>query len=258
VIQLNSVGNSNYNSLQSTFRIRSWHGLSSQFVYTWGHELDTMTEYRGQMQLDYTNPKLDYGSGDFDTRQNFTAFFTYDIPGSSHGPKMLTHGWQISSLMSFHDGQPFNFPGTDPSPTQRPGLDLISNPYAGISRTFSKNLGGEPGEQWVNPAAFCVPGAAGCTGPSNPNGNVGRNAFRGPGFADVDLSVIKNIPVTERLKVQLRAEMFNLFNRINLASGAGSVGSDGTVRDTIGDFNGAPGLGPGEPFNLQIAAKIIF
>jgi len=52
--------------------------------------------------------------------------------------------------------------------------------------------------------------------------------------------------------------MFNVFNRINLASGAGSVGSDGTVRDTIGDFNGAPGLGPGEPFNMQIAAKIIF
>jgi hypothetical protein len=70
--------------------------------------------------------------------------------------------------------------------------------------------------------------------------------------------VIKNIPVTERVKLQLRAEMFNLFNRKNLASGAGSVGSDGTVRDTIGDFNGAPGLGPGEPFNLQIAGKIIF
>jgi hypothetical protein len=105
---------------------------------------------------------------------------------------------------------------------------------------------------------FCVPGATGCAGPANPNGDLGRNAFSGPGFADFDLSVIKNIPLTERMKLQLRAEMFNLFNRINLASGAGSVGSDGTVRDTIGDFNGAPGLGPGEPFNMQIAAKIIF
>jgi len=258
VIQANTVGNSNYNALQSTFRVRSWHGLSAQFAYTWSHELDTMTEYRGQIQFDYTNPKLDYASGDFDTRQNFTAFFTYDLPGSSHGPKILTHGWQISSLMSFHSGQPFNFAGTDASGTQRPGLDLIGDPFAGISRSFSKNLGGEPGEQWVNPAAFCVPGAAGCAGPTNPIGNLGRNAFVGPGFADVDLSVIKNIPIKERLKLQLRAEMFNLFNRINLASGAGSVGPDGTVRDTIGDFNGAPGLGPGEPFNMQIAAKIIF
>ena len=258
VLQLNSVGNSNYNSLQSTLRVRSWHRLSSQFAYTWAHELDTMTEYRGSMQWNYLNPKLDYGSGDFDTRHNFTAFFTYDLPESAHGPKLLMHGWQISALLSFHTGQPFNFPGTDASGTQRPGLDLIGNPFAGISHTFSKNLFGEPGEQWINPAAFCIPGAAGCTGPSNLNGDLGRNAFYGPGFADIDLSVIKNIPIKERLKLQLRAEMFNVFNRINLASGAGSVGSDGTVRDTIGDFNGAPGLGPGEPFNMQIAAKIIF
>jgi hypothetical protein len=117
---------------------------------------------------------------------------------------------------------------------------------------------------WVNPAAFCVPGSAGCPGPTattldgNPIGDIARNSFYGPGFADVDLSVIKNIPLTERIKMQLRAEMFNLFNRKNLATGAGSVGSTGYVGDTIGDFNGAPGLGPGEPFNLQIAAKIIF
>jgi len=241
VLQLNSVGNSNYNALQSVLRIRGWHGFSSQFAYTWAHELDTMTEYRGAIQFDYTRPKLDYGSGDFDTRHNFTAFWTYDIPGSSHGPKILTHGWQLSSLWSFHKGQPFNFNAG----TQRPGVDLVGNPFAGVSHSFSKSLGGEPGEQWVNPNAFATPAS-------------GRNAFYGPGFGDVDVSVIKNIGITERMKLQLRAEMFNVFNRINLATGAGSVGSDGTVRDTIGDFNGAPGLGPGEPFNLQLAAKIIF
>ena len=257
VLQLNSVGNSNYNALQSTFKIRSWHGLSSQFGYTWSHELDTMSEYRGSIQFDYRNPKLDYGSGDFDTRQNFTAFFTFDVPGSSHGPKMLTHGWQVSSLMSFHGGQPFNFNAG----TQRPGLNLVQNPFSGVRHTFSAANGGMP---WVNPAAFCVPGSAGCPGPTATTadglfiGDIGRNAFYGPGFADLDLSVIKNIPVTEQLKVQLRAEMFNVFNRINLATGAGSVGGNGYVGDTIGDFNGAPGLGPGEPFNLQIAAKIIF
>jgi hypothetical protein len=79
-----------------------------------------------------------------------------------------------------------------------------------------------------------------------------------PGFADVDLSVFKNIPIRERFTVQLRAEMFNVFNRINLATGAGSVGPNGVVSDTIGDYNGAPGLGPGEPFNMQLAGKIIF
>jgi len=254
VLQENSIGSSNYNSLQTTLRIRAWHGLSSQFAYTWAHELDIMTEYRGSVLFSAANPALDYGSGDFDTRNNFTTFLTYDIPGSSHGPKILTHGWQISSLMSFHSGQPFNFDAG----TQRPGLNLIANPFAGVSHTFSKALGGStPGEQWVNPAAFCVPGV-GCPGPTDPAGDLGRNAFYGPGFADVDLSVIKNIPFTERVRIQLRAEMFNVFNRKNLATGSGSVGSDGSVRDTIGDFNGAPGLGPGEPFNMQLVGKIIF
>jgi hypothetical protein len=250
ILQLNSVGNSNYNALQSTLKIRSFHGLSSQFAYTWAHELDTMTEYRGAVQFDYTRPKLDYGSGDFDTRQNFTAFLNYDIPGSSHGPKILTHGWQLSSLLTFHGGQPFNFNAG----TQRPGLNLVSDPFAGVSHSFSVAQGGL---QWVNPNAFCTPGP-GCPGTTDPAGNVARNAFYGPGFADVDLSVIKNIQIIERVKLQLRAEMFNIFNRKNFATGAGSVGGKGIVGDTIGDFNGAPGLGPGEPFNLQLAAKIIF
>jgi len=95
--------------------------------------------------------------------------------------------------------------------------------------------------------------------------------------------VIKTIPITERVRVQLRAEIFNLLNRINLASGPGSVsigtgstchqdpatsrcaapssalyGGFGKVTDTIGDFNGAPGIGPGEAFNMQLAIKIIF
>jgi hypothetical protein len=248
IIQLNSVGTSNYNSLQTTLKIRTWHGFNAQFAYTYSHELDEVTEYRGAIPLDSFNLAQEYGSGDFDTRHNFTAFWSWDIPGSSH-LKLLTSGWQLSTEITLHSGQPFNFDAG----TQRPGLNLVSNPFAGVSHTF---VAGQ-GEQWVNPAAFCIPGP-GCPGTTNPDGDLSRNKFYGPGFADVDLSVFKNIPITERLKIQLRAETFNLFNRKNLASGAGSVGSNGVVADTIGDFNGAPGLGPGEPFNMQLAAKIIF
>jgi hypothetical protein len=248
IVQLNSIGNSNYNSLQTTLKINGWHGVTGQFAYTWSHALDDVTEYRGAIPLDSFNLAQEYGSGDFDTRHNFTAYLSYDVPGSSHGPKWVTHGWQLSTLISIHSGQPFNFPGTDPSGTQRPGLYLVSDPFAGVNHTFSASSGGE---QWVNPSAFVK-------APAGDPGDVSRNAFSGPGFANVDLSVFKNITFTERLKLQLRAEMFNLFNRKNLASGAGAVGSSGYVADTIGDFNGAPGLGPGEPFNLQIAGKIIF
>src|SRR5271157_1720664 len=254
ILQLNSNGNSNYNALQAILRLHSWHGLTGQFSYTWAHALDDVTEYRGQIPLDSYILKLDYGNSDFDTRNNFVGYWTYNIPGSKHGPPILTHGWQIGGLLSFHSGQPFNFPGPGPSGTQRPGLNVIGDPFAGVPHSFSAANGGE---LWVNPAVFCVPGP-GCPGTTNPAGNLARNRYFGPGFSDVDLSVIKNIPIKERVTIQLRAEMFNIFNVKNLASGAASVGSNGYVSDTIGDFNGAPGLGPGEPFNMQLVGKIIF
>lgn len=253
IIQLNSDGNSNYNSLQTLLKIRSWHRFNAQFAYTYSHEFDEITEYRGAIPFDSFNLRQEYAHGDFDTPNNFTAFFNWDVPGSSH-LQLLTTGWQVSSEITLHSGQPFNFPGTAASGTQRPGLNIIGNAFAGVSHNFVPGVG----EQWVNPAAFCVPGSAGCPGTANPDGDLSRNRFYGPGLADVDLSVFKNFPIKERVTIQLRAEMFNTFNRKNLASGAGSVGSNGFVADTIGDFNGAPGLGPGEPFNMQLAAKIIF
>lgn len=243
--QLNSVGDSNYNSLQTTFKIRSWHGLNSQFSYTWGHSLDFVSAYRGTLPLDSTNLRAEYGNGDFDTRHSFSASFVYDIPKASwaHGwSNRVVNGWQVSSLWILHGGQPFNITGN----SNRPGYNITGDPFAGVSHTFSAANGGE---QWVNPLVFT---------PVAGLGNLSRNKFYGPSFKDVDLSVFKNIPITERVRIQLRAEIYNMFNRINLASGAGSVGGGGKVTDTIGDFNGAPGLGPGEPFNMQLVAKIIF
>ena len=255
ITQLSSVGTSNYNSLQTTFKIRRWHGFTSQFSYTWAHSLDLMTEYRGVFPLDSTNLKEEYGNSDFDQRHTFSAFWNYDIPGASWGPKILTHGWQVSSLIQVHTGNPFNISNTlGVGSESRPGLNLVGDPFAGVSHEFSKSL---PGVQWVNPAAFCVPGP-GCAGPTDFHGTLSRNKFYAPGYGDWDLSVFKNISVTERFKVQLRAEMYNVFNRINLPTGPGSVNSNGTATDTIGDFNGAPGIGAGEPFNMQLAAKIIF
>jgi hypothetical protein len=263
ILQLNSIGTSNYNALQTSVRVRAWHGLTSQFGYTWAHTLDEISEYRAVIADNPNNIKLDYGNSDYDTRHLFTTSLTYEIPGSSRGPKLLTHGWQVSALMNFHSGQP--------SDITRLGLDLIGDPFSGVDHKFSAANGGM---LWWNPAAFAVP-ASGI-------GNLSRNKFRGPGYGDVDLSIFKNIPVKERFTIQLRAEMFNLFNRVNLASGPGSVGSScatdptaanprqcvgpssalysgfGFVSDTIGDFNGAPGIGPGEAFNMQLAIKIKF
>jgi hypothetical protein len=248
--QLNSIGTSNYNALQTTLRLRAWHGLSTQMAYTWSHELDEISAYRGAIPYDSHNYKAEYGNGDFDTRNNFSATLTWDIPGSSHGPKVLTHGWSVNSLMTFHSGQPLD--------EVRTGYDIIGDPFAGISHRFQKS-----GVTWINPDAFCLPavdgGTAPCSGPNVFGGDLSRNKIYGPGFSDVDLSVIKNIPITERIKAQFRVELFNLFNRINLASGVGATSpGNGIISDTIGDFNGAPGIGPGEAFNLQLGLKILF
>lgn len=248
--QLNSIGTSNYNALQSTLRLRAWHGLSTQIAYTWAHALDEISAYRGAIPYDSTNLKAEYGNGDFDTRHNFSATLTWDIPGSEHGPRFLTHGWSVNSLMTFHGGQPLD--------EFRTGYDIIGNPFAGVSHAFKKT-----GVTWINPAAFCLPAVDGgngtCTGPNIFGGNLRRNQIYGPGFSDLDLSVLKNIPITERVKAQFRIEMFNVFNRVNLASGVGATSpGSGIINDTIGDFNGAPGIGPGEAFNLQLGLKILF
>jgi len=242
--QLNSVGTSNYNALQTTLRLRAWRGLSSQFVYTWAHTLDDISAYRGAIPLDSTNLKAEYGNGDFDTRHNFSATFTWDIPGSSHGPKILTHGWAVNSLMTFHGGQPIDEVRGEFGSV---GIDEIASPFAGVSHAFHKS-----GVTWINPASFVSPGTTFL-------GSLRRNQIYGPGFSAVDLSVFKNIPITERVKAQFRIEMFNTFNRVNLSSGVGATStSSGVIADTIGDFNGAPGIGPGEAFNMQLGLKILF
>jgi hypothetical protein len=254
VNQLNSIGTSNYNALQTTLRLRAWHGLNASFAYTWAHELDEISQYRGAIPYDSTNLKGEYGNGDFDTRNNLSGTFTWDIPGSSRGPSWLTHGWSVNSLLTFHGGQPLD--------EVRTGYDIIGDPFAGVSHSFQKTAS-FTGVTWINPAAFCLPaidgGTTPCSGPNVFGGDLRRNQIYGPGFADVDLSVLKNIPITERVRAQFRAEMFNVFNHINLASGVGATSpGNGAITDTIGDFNGAPGIGPGEAFNLNLGLKIIF
>jgi hypothetical protein len=251
--QLNSIGTSNYNALQTTLRTRVWHGLSSQFGYTWAHNLDEITAYRGVIPFDRYNLKADYGNSDFDQRHTFTGTLSWDVPGSSRGPKALTHGWNVSTSLAFHGGQP--------NDEVRQGLDLVADPFNGVSHSFVKTAA-FTGVQWVNPNAFATPDPATCapiTSDGRCYGTLRRNAIHGPGFSDVDLGVSKTFVITERFKAQFKAEMFNLFNRINLASGPGAFGyGAGQVTDTIGDFNGAPGIGPGEAFNAVLSVKVTF
>jgi hypothetical protein len=258
--QIHSNGGSNYNSFQTSLKIKTWGGLTSQCAYTWAHALDDLTEYRRALPQNSFDFKADYGNTLHDTRHNFTALLAYELPNSSSGPKLLLHGWQVSGLFSFHTGQPFSVltaadtTGTNEN-VQR--VDLVGDPFAGVShRVVQAN--GFPYVQWINPAAFALP-AAGAFG------TMRRNQIYAPGYGDVDLAVFKNFKVNERFTVQFRSEIFNLFNRVNLAppfptgfAGPNAQNGFGVSADTIGDYNGAPGIGPGEPFNVQFALKLDF
>jgi hypothetical protein len=249
--QVASNGNGNYNSLQATLRTSNYHGVSTVFNYTWSHSLDDMTVYRSRLPQDSRNLKGDYGNGDYDTRNNFNGAVFYNLPRLGHGPDWISSGWQVNGAVSFHSGLPFNIAtSSDNSGTgekyQRP--NIVGNPHAGVSHTIVSS-----GIQWINAAAFATP-APGTFG------NLRRNQVFGPGYGDIDLSLFKDTKVWERATLQLRAEMFNLYNRNNYAQPGGTFGSSsfGKVSDTIGDANGSPGIGPGEPFNTQIAVKLLF
>jgi hypothetical protein len=261
VNEIASIGTSNYNSLQSTLKLSSWHGLTSQFSYTWGHGMDLMTQYRNAVPQDSTNFKGEYGNMDYDTRNNFNAYMNYTVP-KLRGPNWLSNGWQLNSLLSFHSGQPFTvYTGDDTSGTGE-GADRPDQ-VAGVNIKGDRKLSGGVEQYFTNGdnannLAYLSPHV---DTTEYAFGTLGRNSLVSPGFADVDFSVFKNGNITERVKAQFRVEFFNLFNHTNLAPPDNSLSdgnSFGQVTTTIGNYNGAPGIGPGEPFNTQLALKIIF
>jgi hypothetical protein len=264
--EIGSNANSNYNSLQTVLKIREWHRFTSQFTYTWAHAFDDVTAYRGTTPQNSFFVQGDYGNSDFDTRHNFTSLLNYDLPNASH-LKPLLSGWTLSSLLSVHTGQPFNITTNVDTTGTGEGVqrvDLIGDPYAGVSHAFTA-----AGVSWINPGAFAAPAPGSY-------GTLPRNFLYGPGFGSVDFSVVKNTRITERINTQFRIEMYNLFNRKNFAPPSSGCGANnpfsalqsdraclassglGVTADTIGDYNGAPGIGPGEAFNMQLALKIIF
>jgi outer membrane receptor protein involved in Fe transport len=253
--QINSAASSSYNALQATLRTNTWHGLTGQFAYTWSHNLDDSSVFNTipQNSLDL---KGDWGNANNDIRNHFSAYVGYVIPTFAHGPKPLTQGWEVNGIFKFQNGEPVNvLTGQDNSGTAEgedradiTGLPLNSD------RSVQQTSNGIVA-QYLNQSSFAVPAPA-------TYGNLRRNQVIGPGFEDVDLSLIKNTPLyKERVRAQFRVEMFNVLNRVNLAQPLNNMGYGGLFgasTSTIGVSYGAPGIGAGEPYNTQLALKIIF
>ncbi len=253
--QVNSAAASSYNALQATLRSSSWHGLTSQFAYAWSHNLDDSSQFN-LLPQNSANLQGDWGNALNDVRNHFAAYLNYEIPALAYGPRVLMQGWELNSILKFQNGQPVNvLSGADNSGTfEEEDRASITGPALNSNRSVQNTSNGIVA-QYLNPNSFAVPA-------NGTYGNLGRDQIVGPGFGDVDLSLIKNLPVyKERVRAQFRVEMFNVFNRINLAQPLANMGYGGLFgasTSTIGVSYGAPGIGSGEPYNTQLALKILF
>jgi hypothetical protein len=220
VNQFESTATSNYNALQTTLRLRDFHGFTSQVNYTYSHSVDDASDGEDYVpnaaQPDNSfNPRAEKASSNFDRRHSFTWNFTYNLPGyTSHN--WLTSGWTVDGLLRLASGQPYNlnsFEGYNGTGEFFERPDVVGNPFAGTSTPAGiLNLGAFAAPcDWDPGAQYCVAG-------TSHFGNLRRNAFVGPSFKNFDFSLSKTTKLGERMTMQFRADAFNLFNHPNFSN----------------------------------------
>ena len=279
---LETTANSNYNALQTSLSLRERHGFSTTVNYTWSHSIDNASDGQDYV-ANATQPDnsfrtdLERGNSNFDVRHHLTWSWTYTVPTFWKSNPRFGDGWQLNGIVSVRSGSPFHvnlFDDYNGTGEFFPRPDIVGNPYAGTHAP----------DNFLNLSAFAVPctldptgdGSAGSCIPGTQHfGSLGRNSLKGPGYADFDFSIFKTTPLTERIKLQIRAEIFNIFNHPNFSSpllpgfsadasfngidpktGRGIGFLPITVTPDVGIGN--PFLGGGGPRNIQLAFKLTF
>jgi len=221
-----SEGVSSYNALQVDVNRRFSGGLTLRGAYTFskvlddGDSLNATTSGGGPaLASNPFNLRSDWGLGTFDVRHVAVANATYTLPlgygrrflGSVRGfGSAAVSGWTVNSIVTLQGGFPFS-PQLSYNPSNNGDTRNPVRPFANPAFTGPVILG--KADKWFNPNAFLAPANT----PANGGfyGNVGRDTLIGPGLATWDFSVLKDIPIRERLNLQFRAEIFNLLNRAN-------------------------------------------
>jgi hypothetical protein len=236
---IQTTGVSNYNSFQATLTKHTSHGLQFRAIYTWSHALDDGSGFEnagfggggfgGFGNLRGTNPfnqsLYNYGSSIFDTTHRFVIAYTYDIPSIRHfnnwAAKRFFEGWRMTGITTFQTGFPldvvdgnflslacvaYTFYACPDVP------NVVSKPQYADPRTSSfVNTATDSSNTdaldhyWFNPNTYAVE-AAGTFG------NAGRNSMRGPRIASFDFGFFKSTAITEKTRLELRFEFYNLFN----------------------------------------------
>ena len=227
VIQAYNNGASGYNSLQVSLNHQFASNFTGQVSYTWSHCVDngsfaSSLEEFAQLQTDRYNPRYDYGQCTFDIRQNFVANALYTLPFKGN---RLVEGWRFSTILGIHSGLPLNVynSGTNFSDPADLGTQWGSRanysyaPGCSPNHILDKAVPGSPGTiQWFDTSCY-VAQAPGFLG------NVQRDSLPGPGTISADFSITKETKLTEKLNMELRAEVFNFINHFNVGGSFGGV-----------------------------------
>ena len=244
VSEIDSRSHSTYHALQvSASNNLTASGLGFQASYSLSKSLDDVSAVVGNSQtapMDPFHTALDKGPSGFDIRNAASFSLFQDLHADSLRllrpfGKTLTRGWQLLGIGTFMTGLPFTVysgvqqTGAGAGGTDRP--DQIGVPAFSTSRTIREDYFGLGA---ANPSLFSVPiDVPGGTGPNRGRfGELGRNTFRGPGFRNVDVALIKDTPIGKRGTAELgtlqfRAEFFNLFNFVNFGLPASTVTGPG-------------------------------
>jgi len=175
---------------------------------------------------DSNNPSAEFGRSAFDVRHRFTMSFSYDLPfGSSRSSATrgwaaaLFGDWQANGIITVQSGSPFTvslLSELDNSNTGRAALGFGFNDRPNL--IADPNIQNPSANGWFNTKAFELP-------PYGNFGNAGRNILEGPGFANINLALVKHANISAGGRLQFRIEAFNLLNRVNLGLPNAFLGS---------------------------------
>jgi hypothetical protein len=251
---IESRARSRYDSLQVSYTQRLDAGIAMLAAYTLGKSTDDTSSFfasAGDANFPQdSNSPAERARSNFDVRHRFSLAVSCALPFGANrrwlheggiGTAVLG-GWSVESVAAFHSGRPFTvalLPEIDNSNTGRASLGFGANDRPNQIGDPALSTRG-PGA-WFNAAAFAFP-------PFGSFGDVGRNTLEGPGFANVNVGLLKHVPLGSRVRLQLRLEAFNVLNRANF--------------DLPDNFLGSPTFGQilsaGSPRRLQFGTKLLW
>lgn len=248
--QLTNVGRSTYHSLQAKLRARFGQTLMTNVAYTLSRSMDTLSSDGGLVEHDPTRPENNFGPSDYDRTHRLTTSFTMDVPSLGRDGSfvhLLSGNWNVSGIVTYQSGTPFSVLGAATRNAFFAQVGRVRVSFAPGMGVNDAVLGGRVQDRldaYFNVAAF--------QDSLDAWGDTDRNLLRGPSQVQVDLTVGRTFPVTDRQRLELRWEVYNALNTpvfANPAStfAANGYGTAGRITSTIGG-----------PRTMQLAARFTF